>query len=162
MGQEGCFLHITFFLCVPLLSFSCQQTPAMLSSTYPVTVCCTGVEFVRVAMGAGSRTRDMPAQITDYCPETTDIGGFFGERASYSIICFKRGLLPSMYARTSPSVCRCEVCLLALLPSPAADDQHRARQSWANSSKAVASVIAARYAVFLLKPFLPIIYLLFH
>lgn len=37
----------------------------------------TGVEALRVALGAGSKTRDMPSRITDYHPSETDIGGFF-------------------------------------------------------------------------------------
>ncbi len=41
----------------------------------------TGVEFMRVAMGAGTRTRDMPARITDYVPHEEDVGGFFDNAA---------------------------------------------------------------------------------
>lgn len=41
----------------------------------------TGVEFLRVAMGAGARTRDTPARITDYQPDENDVGGFFDNSA---------------------------------------------------------------------------------
>ncbi|KAJ9525309.1 hypothetical protein QJQ45_020851 [Haematococcus lacustris] len=40
-----------------------------------------GVEFFRVAMGAGSHTRDAPARITDYVPCENDVGGFFDDSA---------------------------------------------------------------------------------
>jgi hypothetical protein len=36
-----------------------------------------GLEFMRVATGAGSHTRDMPARITDYVPSETDLGGWW-------------------------------------------------------------------------------------
>mmetsp|Transcript_8747 Transcript_8747/g.18658 ORF Transcript_8747/g.18658 Transcript_8747/m.18658 type:complete len:829 (+) Transcript_8747:101-2587(+) len=41
----------------------------------------TGVEFLRVASGAGSNTRDAPARITDYVPSDSDVGGFFDNHA---------------------------------------------------------------------------------
>jgi len=41
----------------------------------------TGLEFLRVAVGAGRRTRDMPPRITDYQPSTEDVGGFFDNTA---------------------------------------------------------------------------------
>lgn len=41
----------------------------------------TGMEFLRVACGAGTRTRDMPARITDYVPCEDDVGGFFDNSA---------------------------------------------------------------------------------
>lgn len=41
----------------------------------------TGVEFLRVALGAGSNTRDMPPRITDYHPSAEDVGGFFDNAA---------------------------------------------------------------------------------
>jgi digalactosyldiacylglycerol synthase len=39
----------------------------------------TGVEFLRVAMGAGAKTRDAPARVTDYVPDENDVGGFFDD-----------------------------------------------------------------------------------
>ncbi len=41
----------------------------------------TGVEFLRVAMGAGARTRDLPPRVTDYQPDENDVGGFFDNTA---------------------------------------------------------------------------------
>lgn len=32
-----------------------------------------------MAAGAGARTRDMPARITDYVPSDSDVGGFFDD-----------------------------------------------------------------------------------
>ncbi|KAG2452291.1 hypothetical protein HYH02_003315 [Chlamydomonas schloesseri] len=40
----------------------------------------TGVEGLRVAAGAGAKTRDMPARITDYKPSDDDVGGFFDDK----------------------------------------------------------------------------------
>ncbi len=37
----------------------------------------TGVEFLRVAAGAGARTRDLPLRVTDYQPDANDVGGLF-------------------------------------------------------------------------------------
>ena len=37
----------------------------------------SGLEFFRVMAGAGSKTRDAPARITDYVPSTADVGGLF-------------------------------------------------------------------------------------
>uniref|UniRef100_A0A7S3QTS2 Digalactosyldiacylglycerol synthase n=1 Tax=Dunaliella tertiolecta TaxID=3047 RepID=A0A7S3QTS2_DUNTE len=41
----------------------------------------TGIEFMRVAAGAGSHTRDMPPRITDYVPSESDVGGIFDNTA---------------------------------------------------------------------------------
>ncbi|EFJ50110.1 hypothetical protein VOLCADRAFT_116955 [Volvox carteri f. nagariensis] len=40
----------------------------------------TGVEGLRVAAGAGAKTRDMPARITDYQPSDNDVGGLFDDK----------------------------------------------------------------------------------
>ncbi|GIL64495.1 hypothetical protein Vafri_18391 [Volvox africanus] len=40
----------------------------------------TGVEGLRVVAGAGARTRDMPARITDYQPSDSDVGGLFDDK----------------------------------------------------------------------------------
>ena len=37
----------------------------------------TGLEFVRVLTGAGTRTRDLPPSLVDYVPCSNDVGGFF-------------------------------------------------------------------------------------
>lgn len=39
--------------------------------------CPAGLESVRQVTGAGTRTRDMPARITDYQPLESDVGGCF-------------------------------------------------------------------------------------
>ncbi|KXZ47328.1 hypothetical protein GPECTOR_36g52 [Gonium pectorale] len=41
----------------------------------------TGVEGLRVAAGAGAKTRDMPARITDYTPSDSDVGGLFDDKS---------------------------------------------------------------------------------
>lgn len=40
----------------------------------------TGIEALRVAAGAGARTRDTPARVTDYVPSDMDVGGLFDNR----------------------------------------------------------------------------------
>ncbi|GLC35497.1 hypothetical protein PLESTB_000201000 [Pleodorina starrii] len=41
----------------------------------------TGMEGLRVAAGAGAKTRDMPARITDYVPSDSDVGGLFDDKS---------------------------------------------------------------------------------
>lgn len=42
----------------------------------------TGNEHLRLAAGAGAKTRDMPARITDYSPSDSDCRGLFDRRAA--------------------------------------------------------------------------------
>jgi len=39
-----------------------------------------GIEFLRVASGAGANTKVGPARVTDYVPDYSDMGGIFDDR----------------------------------------------------------------------------------
>jgi hypothetical protein len=41
----------------------------------------TGIEPLRALAGAGSKTRDSPARVTDYVPSESDVGGWFDDAA---------------------------------------------------------------------------------
>lgn len=40
----------------------------------------TGIEFLRIAVGAGAKTKMAPPRITDYQPSESDVGGFFDDK----------------------------------------------------------------------------------
>lgn len=40
----------------------------------------TGIEFLRIAAGAGSKTKNAPVRITDYQPSDSDVGGLFDDK----------------------------------------------------------------------------------
>lgn len=56
--------------------------------TLDLSLSLQGIEFIRVASGAGSHTRDMPARITDYVPTESDVGGWWDDSVSAFIHTF--------------------------------------------------------------------------
>ncbi|KAG2497202.1 hypothetical protein HYH03_004791 [Edaphochlamys debaryana] len=108
----------------------------------------TGIESVRLAAGAGAKTRDMPARITDYVPSDADVGGLFDDKNRARRIYNEKGgkekAAPQAQAQPASMEAAKEAAgTVAAAPGPAAGSVADKREQQRELAAAAAAVAAA-------------------